>query len=65
MRATYQLLGFPNDGIQTLKCPKTDVQVVQGLKSRDKTIAIAGMDSKGDEESLISDIKEKLVSSVQ
>jgi uncharacterized protein YggU (UPF0235/DUF167 family) len=43
-----------------LKCPKSDVEVIRGLKSRDKTVAIAGVDVKGDEQSCISRIRDQL-----
>ncbi|KAH8687467.1 hypothetical protein BGZ60DRAFT_475537 [Tricladium varicosporioides] len=43
-----------------LKCPKSDVEVIRGLKSREKTIAIAGIDAKGDEEKCISSIRAQL-----
>jgi uncharacterized protein YggU (UPF0235/DUF167 family) len=43
-----------------LKCPNSDVEVIRGLKSRDKTVAITGVDLKGDEQSCISRIREQL-----
>lgn len=48
-----------------MKCPKSDVEVVRGLKSRDKTVAIAGIDIEGDENSCISRIRDKLENAVQ
>ncbi|TVY56941.1 UPF0235 protein [Lachnellula cervina] len=47
-----------------LKCPKSDVEVVRGMKSRDKTVAIGGIDMKGDEEKCISGIRERLENAV-
>ncbi|KAG9237842.1 hypothetical protein BJ875DRAFT_452580 [Amylocarpus encephaloides] len=48
-----------------LKCPKSDVEVVRGLKSRDKTVAIAGIEMKGDGQISISDILTKLQSAIE
>ncbi|RDL32530.1 YggU-like protein [Venustampulla echinocandica] len=48
-----------------LKCPKSDVEVVRGLKSRDKTIAISGIDVKGDEQKCISGIRDQLLNAVE
>ncbi|KAF8866122.1 YggU-like protein [Acephala macrosclerotiorum] len=48
-----------------LRRPKSDVEVIRGLKSRDKTIAIAGIDVEGDEEKCISWIKEQLENAVK
>ncbi|TVY71431.1 UPF0235 protein [Lachnellula suecica] len=45
-----------------LKHPKSDVEVIRGLKSRDKTIAIGGIDVKGDEQKCISSIRAQLQS---
>jgi len=45
-----------------LKCPKSDVEVVRGLKSRDKTVAIAGIDVK---EGWMKKIREKLLDSIE
>ncbi|CAG8972855.1 hypothetical protein HYALB_00001274 [Hymenoscyphus albidus] len=41
-------------------CPKSDVEIVRGLKSREKTIAICGVDVEGDEERYISALYKKL-----
>ncbi|PVH88024.1 YggU-like protein [Cadophora sp. DSE1049] len=48
-----------------LKCPKSDVEVIRGLKSRDKTVAVAGFDVKGDEKSCIAKIRDQLQSAVR
>jgi len=40
------------------------VEVIRGLKSRDKTIAIAGVDMKEDEKKCISSIREKLENAI-
>ncbi|KUJ10667.1 YggU-like protein [Mollisia scopiformis] len=45
-----------------LKCPKSDVGVVRGFKSRDKTIAVTSIEVKGDEQLCISQIRDKLQS---
>ncbi|TVY89771.1 UPF0235 protein [Lachnellula willkommii] len=47
-----------------LKCPKSDVEIVRGMKSRNKTVAIGGIDTKGDEEKCISGIRERLENAV-
>ncbi|TVY34255.1 UPF0235 protein [Lachnellula occidentalis] len=47
-----------------LKCPKSDVEVVRGMKSRDKTVAIGGIDMKGDAEKCISGIRQRLENAV-
>ncbi len=51
-------------GLQVLKCPKSDVEVVRGLKSRDKTIAVS-VDAKGDEQQAVSDVREKIEDAVE
>lgn len=51
--------------VQILKCPVSDVDVVKGLKSRIKTVAIAGLDMKEDQEAYISRLKEKLHNTVK
>jgi uncharacterized protein YggU (UPF0235/DUF167 family) len=43
-----------------LKCPKSDVEVIRGLKSRDKTVAVSGFDIRGDEKNFMSKLQEKL-----
>lgn len=40
------------------------MEVIRGFKSRDKTIAIAGIDVKGNEEMCISQIRDKLEDAV-
>jgi len=49
---------------QVLKCPKSNVKLVQGFKSRDKTIAISGMDTNGDPQSVVSNIKKLLQNAI-
>jgi uncharacterized protein len=48
-----------------LKCPKSDVEIIRGLKSRDKTVAIANVDVKGDEQSSISRIRDQLEKAIE
>jgi uncharacterized protein YggU (UPF0235/DUF167 family) len=48
-----------------LKCPKSDVEVIRGLKSRDKTVAIAGVNVEGDEQSCISRIRDQLEKAIE
>jgi len=43
-----------------LKVPKSDVEVIKGFKSREKTLAITGIDAKGDGQSCISKVREQL-----
>jgi uncharacterized protein len=45
---------------EILGIPKSSVELIKGHKSRDKTIAILGVDAKGDEESCIARIREQL-----
>ncbi|CAG8954161.1 hypothetical protein HYFRA_00005780 [Hymenoscyphus fraxineus] len=46
------------------RCPKSDVEIVRGLKSREKTIAICGVDVEGNEERYISTVYKKLEDSI-
>lgn len=48
-----------------LGCSKSDIEVIRGLKSRDKTVAVAGFDVKGGTESRILKIRDLLESAVQ
>ncbi|KAH7382807.1 hypothetical protein BKA64DRAFT_169702 [Cadophora sp. MPI-SDFR-AT-0126] len=48
-----------------LNCPKSDVEVIRGLKSRDKTVAVAGFDVKGGEKSCIAKIRDQLECAVR
>jgi hypothetical protein len=48
-----------------LKCPKSDVEIIRELKSRDKTVAIAGVDVQGDEQSCISRIRDQLEKAIE
>jgi uncharacterized protein len=43
-----------------LKVPKSSVEVIKGQISRDKTIAIFGIDARGDEQGCIAKIREQL-----
>lgn len=47
---------------EALRCPKTDVEVVKGLKSKEKTVGIAvtGLGLDGDEKGLIERVRKKL-----
>lgn len=56
----FDLEGHMLINFQVLKCPKSDVQIIRGQKSRDKTVAISGFEIKGDEESCIFKVKEQL-----
>jgi len=53
------------DGFQVLKVPKSDVEVIRGHKSRDKTLAVTGIDPQGDEQSCIDNIRKKLQESAE
>ncbi|KAL2072229.1 hypothetical protein VTL71DRAFT_11572 [Oculimacula yallundae] len=48
-----------------LRCPKSDVEVIRGLKSRDKTVAVAGFDADGNGESCISRIRDEFRKAAQ
>ncbi|KAM3070052.1 hypothetical protein ACMFMG_003916 [Clarireedia jacksonii] len=48
-----------------LDCPKSDIEVIKGMKSRDKTVAITGLDVKGSSDAVISTVQEKLAASIQ
>jgi uncharacterized protein len=41
-----------------LRIPKSSVEVIKGLKSREKTVAIFQIDAYGDEQSCIAKIRE-------
>ncbi len=45
--------------------PKSDVEVIKGFKSREKTLAVMGIDAKGDEQSCISKVREQLQNAAQ
>jgi uncharacterized protein (TIGR00251 family) len=48
-----------------LKVPKSSVEIIKGLKSREKTIAIFGIDAHGDEQGCIAKIREQLQESAK
>jgi uncharacterized protein YggU (UPF0235/DUF167 family) len=48
-----------------LKCPKSDVEIIRGLKSRDKTVAITGIDVDGDEQRCITRIRKQMEGSIK
>jgi hypothetical protein len=48
-----------------LKIPKSSVEIIKGHRSREKTIAIFGIDANGDEESCIAKIIEQLQESAK
>lgn len=48
-----------------LRVPKSEVEIVKGSKSRDKTLAITGIDAKGDEQGCIAKIRDQLQNAVQ
>ncbi|XMA13913.1 hypothetical protein WAI453_006704 [Rhynchosporium graminicola] len=50
----------PKTFSHVLKCPKSDVEVIRGLKSRDKTVVVAGMDIKEDGENSNSRVGDQL-----
>lgn len=45
---------------EILKVPKSSVEIIKGLKSREKTIAIFEIDAFGDEQSCVAKVKELL-----
>jgi uncharacterized protein len=45
---------------QVLMCPKSEVEVIRGLKSKNKTIAIGGIDVKGDDQQAVSGIRARI-----
>ncbi|PMD14034.1 hypothetical protein NA56DRAFT_711399 [Hyaloscypha hepaticicola] len=47
------------------KCPKSDIKIIQGLKSQEKTVSISGLEFRGDNEKCISRIREQLESAVE
>jgi uncharacterized protein YggU (UPF0235/DUF167 family) len=48
-----------------LKIPKSSIEIIKGHRSREKTIAIFGIDANGDEESCIAKIIEQLQESAK
>jgi uncharacterized protein (TIGR00251 family) len=48
-----------------LNVPKSNVEIVVGLKSRVKTVAIFGVDIGGDEEDSVAKIKQQLLASIR
>ncbi|KAN0101804.1 hypothetical protein V8E51_012314 [Hyaloscypha variabilis] len=59
----------PEDGLanlsQVFKCPKSDIKIIRGLKSRVKTVAIAGIDIEENGEECISRIRRQLQSAAE
>ncbi|KAB8293024.1 hypothetical protein EYC80_007386 [Monilinia laxa] len=60
-----------NEGVvevlsRILRCPKTDLEVVRGKKSRDKTIAVTGLrDLKNDPGGVLERVRERLLVSTR
>jgi uncharacterized protein len=50
--------------VQVLNRPKSDIEVIRGMKSRDKTISIARVDVKGNEEDYISKVRAQLQTAI-
>ncbi|CAL3971833.1 unnamed protein product [Diplocarpon coronariae] len=50
---------------KVLQCPKSDVEVVSGLRSRDKTVAIGGIDPERNLTSCMAQIRARLESAVR
>ncbi|ESZ96830.1 hypothetical protein SBOR_2784 [Sclerotinia borealis F-4128] len=49
-----------------LKCPKSDLEVIRGKKSRDKTIAVEGLgDLKNDPRGVLERVRERLLVSIK
>jgi uncharacterized protein YggU (UPF0235/DUF167 family) len=48
-----------------LKVPKSNVEIIKGLKLREKTIAIFGIDALGDQQSCIAKVKEQIQESAK
>ncbi len=46
-----------------MKCPKSDVEVVRGLKSREKTVSVQGI-AKGEEEVWMARYRELLEAAI-
>jgi len=49
---------------QVLKCPQSDVEIVRGLKSREKTVAITGW-SREDEKGCLERVTALLNKSIE
>ncbi|KAE9369499.1 YggU-like protein [Stipitochalara longipes BDJ] len=47
------------------KCPKSNIEIIRGLKSREKTVAIAGIDIQGNEEECILRLRKQLESAIE
>ena len=61
---SWQLLKPRTHCTQIFECPKSDIEITRGLKSREKTIAISGIDIQGDNEECISRIRRQLESAI-
>ena len=51
--------------LQALKRPKSDLTIIRGLKSRDKTVAITGCDFEGEEEICVSGVRKQLYEAIE
>ena len=51
--------------LQALGRPKSDVTIIRGLKSRDKTIAVTGFDIESNEQHCISRVREQLSKAIE
>ncbi|KAH8819545.1 hypothetical protein F5884DRAFT_848861 [Xylogone sp. PMI_703] len=49
---------------ETLQVPKSDVEIIRGVKSRDKTISVAGIAAEDKESSTIERIKKLLQNAI-
>lgn len=59
------ITGVTSNSAKLFDCPKSDVEVVKGMKSRDKTVAVTGLDVKGSSDEVVLKVKEKLGASIQ
>jgi uncharacterized protein YggU (UPF0235/DUF167 family) len=50
---------------QIFKCPKSDIEIIRGLKSRQKTVSSSGLELRAEDEKCISRIREHLESAVE
>jgi uncharacterized protein YggU (UPF0235/DUF167 family) len=67
MYACLQIIitSVTSNSAKIFDCPKSDVEVIKGMKSRDKTVAITGLNVKGSSDAVVMKVQEKLEASIQ
>jgi uncharacterized protein YggU (UPF0235/DUF167 family) len=47
-----------------LRQPKSNIEIIRGYKSRDKTIAVRGMGQSQDPEEVVANVRQRLLNSI-